>query len=186
MEFTFQSEIKDWSIPDNGKSYKMLRKATTEDGHEWYNLGKNQWVDSQYITTEKKGDFVSDTAYGYITIKGHKVTQTYYTKTKKGKVSQKKKRVLVGAPVYTAPGASGKETSRVLKVGTRWKVLATANGGEDYYKLGNNQWVKSSDCSYEAKKMLSQKHQLIAIKSNLWALFQSTMAPALTRNRLRP
>ncbi|KRO17418.1 SLAP domain-containing protein [Lacticaseibacillus saniviri] len=169
----------------NGKSYKMLRKATTEDGHEWYNLGKNQWVDSQYITTEKKGDFVSDTAYGYITIKGHKVTQTYYTKTKKGKVSQKKKRVLVGAPVYTAPGASGKETSRVLKVGTRWKVLATANGGEDYYKLGNNQWVKSSDCSYEAKKDVKPKAPADSNKEQLVGIIPIYNGPGINKKQIK-
>lgn len=154
----------------NGTKWKVSVQATDEKDHVWYQLGINQWIDSSYITFSKTTDYqptiMSDTATGYLTIVGHTVKHTdtivtgrYASGKNKGKPKTTKKvtKTLVGGVLYDRP--EGKETGRVLKVGTRWKIFSTAQGGDGstYYNLGGAQWIKDDDVSFKNAKDVEPK-----------------------------
>lgn len=150
----------------NGTAWKVFQEATDEKGHVWYGLGGSQWIDSSYLTFSKKADWtqtiVSSSTVGYLTIKGHNVTikvrdGVYKTGKKKGQPKYKKKRVKNGAEVYSKP--NGSKTGRVLATGSRWKIFSVADGGgsTNWYNLGDNQWVKSDDVTFDGSKDVEPK-----------------------------
>ncbi|MCI1283152.1 MAG: hypothetical protein LKG24_00955 [Lacticaseibacillus songhuajiangensis] len=161
----FSPQKKTGKTLKNGDDFKVFEKATDEKDQTWYCLGGKQWILSSYITFDKKTDYestiASNSVTGYCTIVGHKiktkktvVTGRYKSGKNKGKVKTKTTttKTKLGADVYNKP--LGKATGRVLKVGTRWKIFSVADGGDGntWYNLSRNQWIKSSDVSFKAKK----------------------------------
>lgn len=105
---------------------KTLKHATawhyvytaTIDGHVWYNLGGDQWIDGNYATLTPPA---TDTAL-------NRVGQVHYTPG-------------FGINVRKSP-AGQSIPGKKLQHGTKWKVLASRTvKGVIWYNLGGNQWV---------------------------------------------
>lgn len=101
-------------LPDNS-AWKISHKAVLADGQVWYQVGKNQWVDGQYISLSPvsrmkplSGVIKINYVPGY------------------------------GVRVYQSADTS-KPTNKLLKHGTAWKVFGELNG---FYNVGKNQWIK--------------------------------------------
>lgn len=105
----------------NGTTWKIFSKANVGDDHVWYNLGGNQWVDGQYLSIQKTTDFVSTPTHGILQILKKPVS-------------------------YTSPRMM-KQTNWNPKVGSRWKISATATGPDDstLYQVSTYIWVKDDD-----------------------------------------
>lgn len=113
----------------NGNAYRAYKKATDANGHVWYNLGGNQWIDGQYVSLEKGRDYAASKTRGIGTIK-------YDGKG--------------GVAVYREPTYDGAMTGRYLKNGTQWQIYGTAsNGSTTWYNLGGDQWVDSQYITFE-------------------------------------
>lgn len=100
-------------LPD-ASSWKISHKATI-NGKVWYQVGKNQWIDSAYVSLNpisrmKPMSGVVQIEY----IPGYSVR------------------------VYQSADTS-KPTDKLLKHGTSWKVFGEMNG---FYNVGKNQWIK--------------------------------------------
>lgn len=136
----------------NGSYYKVDQVATDERGHKWYRLGNRQWIDEQYVTFGKHGDYIYNTVSGF------------------GTVSNKD-----GSAVWTNPGIYGKKTNRILPTGSRWKIFAmTTQGSDTWYSLGNDQWILSSDLSLKGSQDVEPKspddkdEEIISGKIPVW------------------
>ncbi|BDR56872.1 phage tail spike protein [Xylocopilactobacillus apis] len=131
----FNPKSKTGTYLSNGKYYKVSKEATDEKGHKWYCLGTNQWIDEQYVTFSKNGDYIYNAVTGFGTVSADE-----------------------GTAVWTNPGHYGKKTKRVLKKGTRWKIFAmTTEGAETWYSLGNDQWVLGKDFSFSDSRDVEPK-----------------------------
>lgn len=101
-------------------AWKISHK-TTINGKTWYQVGKNQWVDGQYI---------SFTPVSHMTKLEGFVKINY-------------------VPGYSirvfAQADDTKPTSTMLKNGTKWRVFGSMNG---YYNVGKNQWIPAKYASY--------------------------------------
>lgn len=100
-------------LPD-ASAWKISHKATA-NGKVWYQVGKNQWIDSTYVSLNpisrmKPMSGVVQIEY----IPGYSVR------------------------VYQSADTS-KPTDKLLKHGTTWKVFGEMNG---FYNVGKNQWIK--------------------------------------------
>ncbi|MCI1290726.1 MAG: glucosaminidase domain-containing protein [Lactobacillus sp.] len=99
------------------------------NGHKWYNLGGNQWIDSAYVSSTP----VAKPA------QTKKKSQSYQVTKINGIV---KVNYLTGQSivVWSQPGA--KPTKKYLPTGSSWKFFGmTWYQGEAWYNLGGNQWV---------------------------------------------
>lgn len=101
-------------LPDNS-AWKISHKAVLADGQVWYQVGKNQWVDGQYISLSPVSRMKP--------LSG--VIQINYVPG-------------YGVRVYQSADTS-KPTDKLLKHGTAWKVFGELNG---FYNVGKNQWIK--------------------------------------------
>lgn len=101
-------------LPDNS-AWKISHKAVLADGQVWYQVGKNQWVDGQYISLSPVSRMKP--------LSG--VIQINYVPG-------------YGVRVYQSADTS-KPTNKLLKHGTSWKVFGELNG---FYNVGKNQWIK--------------------------------------------
>ena len=101
-------------LPDNS-AWKISHKAVLADGQVWYQVGKNQWVDGQYISLSPVSRMKP--------LSG--VIQINYVPG-------------YGVRVYQSADTS-KPTNKLLKHGTAWKVFGELNG---FYNVGKNQWIK--------------------------------------------
>lgn len=101
-------------LPDNS-AWKISHKAVLADGQVWYQVGKNQWVDGQYISLSPVSRMKP--------LSG--VIQINYVPG-------------YGVRVYQTADTS-KPTNKLLKHGTSWKVFGELNG---FYNVGKNQWIK--------------------------------------------
>ncbi|WP_276804872.1 phage tail spike protein [Lactobacillus hominis] len=105
----------------NGSRWKIFQKANVSDGHVWYNLGGEQWVDGQYLSLQKTTDFVATPTHGILQI--------------------------IKKPVsYTTPGMQ-KQTNWNPKAKSRWRVSQWATGadGSTLYRVSTWIWVKGDD-----------------------------------------
>lgn len=131
----FNPKQKTGKYLKNGSYYTIGQVATDEKGHKWYNVGKNEWIDEQFITFNKHGDYIYNTALGIGTVNNEK-----------------------GTSVWNNPGVYGKKTNRVLPYGSRWKIFATTSEGtNNWYSLGNDQWVLATDFSFANPKDVEPK-----------------------------
>lgn len=101
-------------LPDNS-AWKISHKVVLADGQVWYQVGKNQWVDGQYISLSPVSRMKP--------LSG--VIQINYVPG-------------YGVRVYQSADTS-KPTNKLLKHGTAWKVFGELNG---FYNVGKNQWIK--------------------------------------------
>ncbi|MCH3990657.1 MAG: glycoside hydrolase family 73 protein [Lactobacillus sp.] len=128
--------IKGKYLP-HGSSWKTYGYAYV-NSHKWYNLGGNQWIDSEYVSTSrvtKTENAVKPKATSQVT----KVTGTAKINYIDG----------YGVLVWSEPGS--KATKKYLPSGSHWKFFGmTWIKGEAWYNLGGNQWVP-------AKYLLIQK-----------------------------
>ncbi|MGL5885249.1 MAG: SLAP domain-containing protein, partial [Bombilactobacillus sp.] len=110
----------------HGSAWKIFKKATNAQGKVFYNVGKNQWIDGQYVSLSPvvslkplKGIVTIDYVPGY------------------------------GVNLWKAPNTSGGYyAGRKLKHGTQWKTFGLENG---FYKVGNNQWIQGKYAKFQAK-----------------------------------
>lgn len=105
----------------NGSRWKIFEKVDVSDGHSWYNLGGEQWVDGQYFSIQKTTDYAVTPTRGILQIKKKPVS-------------------------YTGPGMQ-KQTNWNPKAGSRWKVghWATGSDGSTLYQVSTYIWVKDDD-----------------------------------------
>lgn len=116
----------------NGSSYKIFYKAIDEDGKTWYCLGStdghnSQWIDSQYFSISKTGDFATHAVNGILQISKTPVT------------------------AMTVPGITGTTISWTPTVGSRWKVSqeASDDSGNAWYQVATNIWVKGDNVEFK-------------------------------------
>ena len=110
----------------HGSAWKIFKKATNAQGKVFYNVGKNQWIDGQYVSFSPvtslkplKGIVTIDYVPGY------------------------------GVNLWKKPNSSGGYyAGRKLKHGTQWKTFGLENG---FYKVGNNQWIQGKYAKFKAK-----------------------------------
>ncbi|WP_333603649.1 phage tail spike protein [Lactobacillus acetotolerans] len=113
----------------NGGFWKVFRKATDGNGHEWYDLGDNQWIDVTYITFEKNGDYAVVACRGICQIK--KDENGYNT------------------PVYDRPGSGKVKTKKYLYPGQKYQIFSKAEyNGETWYNVGSGEWISSATCDF--------------------------------------
>lgn len=109
----------------HGSAWKIFKKATNAQGKVFYNVGKNQWIDGQYVSFSPvtslkplKGIVTIDYVPGY------------------------------GVNLWKKPNSSGGYyAGRKLKHGTQWKTFGLENG---FYKVGNNQWIQGKYAKFKA------------------------------------
>lgn len=120
----------------NGRAYNVYAKATDESSRTWYNLGGNQWVDSQYVALDKSKDYAYEKVRGIGT-----------AKVDKGKIG-----------LWTRPNGNGSIT-RFINSGTRWQVYGQASGGgsSTWYDLGGNQWIDGQYMDFSAANDVEPK-----------------------------
>ncbi|WDF82678.1 SLAP domain-containing protein [Lacticaseibacillus pabuli] len=113
------SVIKGKSLK-HGTSWKI--HATAQIGKStWYNLGGNQWIDGHYVKTAGK------------TVKGGRTVLMG-----SGTITTNKR-----LSVYADPDSS--KTTRKIGKNVKLKYFGTTNNGQNWYKIGANEWVKASD-----------------------------------------
>ncbi|BDR59695.1 immunoglobulin-like domain-containing protein [Xylocopilactobacillus apicola] len=111
----------------HGTAWKVFQKATNSKGQTFYNVGKNQWIDGQYVSFAPVTGGM-ETLDGIVTIKyvpGYGVNLWKDSNT-----------------------TGGYYEGRKLQDGTEWKTFGQKNG---FYKVGENQWVQGDYASYRAK-----------------------------------
>ncbi|WP_297816171.1 SLAP domain-containing protein [uncultured Lactobacillus sp.] len=106
----------------HGTSWKYFKVANV-NGTVWYNLGGNQWVSGQYLTSNNPEGIARYT-----------IDSRFTTKITNPK----------GAKVYSDPN-SGISTGRVLPKNSNWKVFKVLGNGDRWYNLGGNQWIMQED-----------------------------------------
>lgn len=100
-------------LPD-ASAWKISHKATA-NGKVWYQVGKNQWIDSAYVSLNPISRMKPMSG----------VVQIEY---------------IPGYSVRVYQSAdTAKPTDKLLKHGTTWKVFGEMNG---FYNVGKNQWIK--------------------------------------------
>lgn len=106
----------------HGSSWKVTGQAFI-NGHVWYKVGLNRWVDSRY--TENAASVVS--------------APVAATNMQSGIVTVNW-RDNEGVTVWNMPG--GHATGKYLKNDSSWRFFKSAKfNGEVWYNLGGNQWV---------------------------------------------
>ncbi|MHA3065339.1 SLAP domain-containing protein [Lacticaseibacillus saniviri] len=106
---------------ETGSAWKVYAKATV-NGHVFYNLGGNQWIDSKFASPASSA-----------------TAQTIQHNT--GTI-----RPGVSAAVYASPTATTSSAS--LKSGTKVKVFARQTIGKTtWLQVGANQWIHANDVS---------------------------------------
>lgn len=112
---------------------------TEVNGTKWYNLGGNQWVNSESTNFMKTS---TSTLYYGATPRNGVVTINY----KPG----------YGIAVFSQPG-HGAIPGRYLKHGTSWKYFQTANvNGMLWYNLGGNQWISAQYASSNSPEAVAK------------------------------
>ncbi len=135
----YQWKVRVWSSPgkvgtnqylDSLSSWKVTAK-TLVNGKWWYQVGKNQWIDGQYLyvtganSIKETGTGPDYSLMGKTSTAGSPIAKVYY---------QWKVRV------WGKPGSAG--TSQSLDSLSSWKVTAkTLVNGKWWYQVGKNQWI---------------------------------------------
>lgn len=106
----------------HGTAWKIFQKATNNKGQTFYNVGKNQWVDAQYISFSPiASSNDAKNIEGFATI--------YYVPG-------------YGIAVYDA--ANGTPTGKYLQHGTSWKIFKLQRvDNTNWLNVGGNQWIKA-------------------------------------------
>lgn len=129
-----------WQKPAQGATGKYLPDSsrwktmgyTMVNGHKWYNLGGNQWIDSQYATED--GTTSTDTK----TVNSNAATTTNIEKTS-GILTIN---YIPGYSIVMWGKPGSNPLGKYLKTGTNWKFYGkTEYKGQTWYNLGGNQWV---------------------------------------------
>lgn len=120
-------------LPKN-TNWKVF-KVASYNGHNWYNLGGNQWIDGQYVTLNSSKKATNSTTIatdGKITPINKIVSINY---SGRGKVA-----------VWNNFDQSKHITGKYLASNTNWKAfkIATDANGHKWYNLGGNQWIDST------------------------------------------
>lgn len=124
-----QGVIKGKYLP-HGSAWKTYG-YTYVNGRKWYNLGGNQWIDSQYAGAHP-ADKVAQAIKPKASIKS--------SMTKIKGIAKINYLPGYGIVVWGQPGA--KPLKKYLPTGSSWKVFGmTWHQGEAWYNLGGNQWI---------------------------------------------
>lgn len=110
----------------HGTAWKVSEKAVNSNGQTYYRVGKNQWINGNYVSFSP-----------IITVVPVKGTVTI--NFRKG----------YGINLWKTPSTTGGYyAGRKLMSGTKWKVTGKQNG---FYRVGKNQWIQGSYCTFKAK-----------------------------------
>ncbi|BDR59699.1 immunoglobulin-like domain-containing protein [Xylocopilactobacillus apicola] len=108
----------------HGTAWKIFQKASNSNGKTFYNVGKNQWIDSQYVSFTPVSGL--ETLDGVVTIK---YVPGY------------------GVNLWKNPNTTGGYyEDRKLMDGTEWRTFGKQNG---FYKVGNNQWIQGDFVNFK-------------------------------------
>lgn len=140
----------------NGQHLKLVRKVdggsdpAPMNNNDWYMLSDNSWVDGNFITFDKKGDYIVNVGNG----QGH----TTAGKDSKGIIYGESGTASVAIDVihvYKSP-FQGKDHYRLnftFKKGQRinYKHIAIDDAGHKWYEVGYNEWVYGPHLSFSKK-----------------------------------
>ncbi|WP_297816169.1 SLAP domain-containing protein [uncultured Lactobacillus sp.] len=148
---------------------------TTVNGVKWFNVGKNQWINSQQTKYTESSNPTGTYYYGSKNATG--VVKVHY---KPG----------YGIAVWSQPG-KGVIPGKYLKHGTSWKYFQTANvGGLLWYNLGGNQWVSAqyttSDNPYGVAKYAFDYKSIVKITNPKGAKIYSDPNSGVTTGHVLP
>ena len=126
--------INVWSEPagafagqrlQHATAWKVFKRAVNAKGQTFYNVGKNQWIDGQYVSFSPVGTM--EKLDGIVTIN---YVPNY------------------GVNLWKNPSTTGGfYEGRKLADGTKWKTFGKQNG---FFKVGNNQWIQGEYAIYKA------------------------------------
>ncbi|QNQ80091.1 C39 family peptidase [Lactobacillus sp. PV034] len=126
-------------LPKN-TSWKSFKVATLDDKHQWYNLGGNQWVDSNYAVVQTRSSAM-------------KVTKNQDAPNSTEKIQNATPENKVITINYSGKGKvaiwsnfdQNKKIKQYVAPNTNWVInkKATDINGKIWYDLGANQWLDS-------------------------------------------
>jgi len=148
---------------------------TTVNGVKWFNVGTNQWINSQQTKYTESSNPTDTLYYGNKYATG--VVTVHY---KPG----------YGIAVWSQPG-KGVIPGKYLKHGTSWKYFKTASiGGLLWYNLGGNQWVSAqyttSNNPYGVAKYAFAYKSTVKITNPKGAKIYSDTNSAVSTGRVLP
>lgn len=135
----YKWKVRVWSGAGTGGTDQYLKSLsswkvsakTQKNGKWWYQVGKNQWLDGQYV---------------YVTgFNGIKTVSSNNngSSVPKGTIGTVKYVPGYSISVWKTPGGKAVPNLK-LKHGTSWKVVSkTTYQGKIWYSLGKNQWVEA-------------------------------------------
>lgn len=140
----------------NGQHIRLIRKVDGSsdpapmNNNDWYMLSDNSWVDGNFITFDKKGDYIVNSGNG----QGH----TTAGSDSKGIVYSESGTATVAIDVihaYRSP-FQGKNHYRLdftFKKGDRinYRHIALDENGNKWYEVGINEWVYGPHLSFSKK-----------------------------------
>lgn len=102
----------------HGSAWRISQKAINRQGQVYYRVGKNQWVDGQYLSFVPPVT-VMKPLKGVVTIN---YVPGY------------------GVNLWKTAGTTGGYYPRKLPHGSKWQVFGSQNG---FYNVGKNQWLQA-------------------------------------------
>ncbi|CCI82712.1 C39 family peptidase [Lactobacillus hominis] len=114
----------------NNTNWKSFKVATLDNQRKWYNLGGQQWIDGQYVSTNSQANNAPASDNSQYQVKETKGT-AHITYSGGG-----------GVAVWNNYDNSRKITGKYLANNTNWHYFKIATGdNKTWYNLGGNQWV---------------------------------------------
>lgn len=140
----------------NGQHLQLVRKVdggsdpAPMNNNDWYMLSDNSWVDGNFITFDKKGDYIVNSGNG----QGHTTTGS----DSKGIIYSESGTASVAIDVihaYRSP-FQGKDHFRLnftFKKGDRinYRHIAIDENGNKWYEVGVNEWVYGPHLTFSKK-----------------------------------
>lgn len=140
----------------NGQHLQLIRKVDGSsdpepmNGNDWYMLSDNSWVDGNFITFDKSGDYIINAGNG----QGHTSTGS----DSKGIIYKESGTATVAIKtvhIYKSP-FQGKDHYRIgatFKNGDRinYKHIAIDDAGNKWYEVGINEWVYGPHLTFSKK-----------------------------------
>lgn len=106
-------------------AWKISQKAVNSKGEVYYCVGKNQWIDGQYVSFSPVSSMQA--------LKGM-VTINYVPG--------------YGVNLWKSASTTGGYYDRKLAHGSKWKVMGQENG---FYNVGKNQWIQAKYAKFQAR-----------------------------------
>lgn len=140
----------------NGQHLQLVRKVSsgsdpaTMNDDDWYMLSDNSWVDGNFITFDKNGDYIINAGNGQgHTTAGSESKGIIYSESGTATVA------IAKIHVYKSPfqGSDHFRLNFTFKKGDRinYKHIAIDDNGNKWYEVGENEWVYGPHLSFSKK-----------------------------------